>query len=171
MRARSGTVSHYDWRELLQKGLRHKLQVTAAGPMETIFRTGPYAGLVGHTIADLNRGVRTPEGLVKIVAGSGGAVRLDQRLGKLAPFSPFVPTYLTGDLLPKSGDARDLVVAVNGRVRATARTVQDGERPPLALMLPEASLKVGQNRIEFFVANPVGFELVHLKRAALLPRQ
>ena len=165
------TVSHVAWAKLLDDSLRRKLRLTGQGPMDTMFRTGPYGELVGRTIAELRDGVRTEEGSVRLVPGVAGRVRLDQpsSLLKVAAFSVFVPAYLTGELSLADGTSspRDLVVAVNGVVRATTRSAPGRTGPTLALLLPESSLKIGRNRLAFFIANRLADDRVELKRANL----
>jgi hypothetical protein len=167
-----GTVSHASWDDLLERSLRRKLLLTGAGSMNELFRTGPYAELVGRSIAELREGVRTREGEVWLVPGVVGQVRLHQQahLQDVAPQGLFVPAYLTGELQLGDDGARprDLVVAVNGVVRTTARSAPGVRGPPLAVLLPESSLEPGRNRLTFFVAHPERGGRVELKRAELV---
>jgi len=166
-----GVVSHGAWQHLLDDSLRRKLRLTSTGPMDTIFRTGPYGELVGRTVEELRNGVPTREGTVWLVPGVAGRVQLDQQsyLREVAPGSLFVPAYLTGELLPADGASysRDLVVAVNGVVRTTARTAPGVRGPSLALLIPESSLKPGRNQLAFFVARLAGENRVELRQAEL----
>ena len=169
---RPGAVTHVRWQNLLDDSLRRKLRLTGAGPMDTIFRTGPYGELVGRTVAELRDGVQTREGVVRLVPGVAGRVRLDQQryLRNVVPSGLFVPAYLTGELSLADGSSypRDLVVAVNGVVRTTASSAPGIRGPSLALLLPESSLRAGRNRLTLFVAHFVRDGGVELKQVDLL---
>jgi hypothetical protein len=52
-----------------------------------------------------------------------------------------------------------VAVSVNGRVRATARVVEEGGARRVSAMIPEEALAAGANRIELWAAGESGDRL------------
>jgi len=72
-------------------------------------------------------------------------------LRSVRPRAGFVPAYLTGRILGSAPTThRDVVVAVNGRVAATARTyhLTGGRQEFFSALVPESVLGRGPNRVE-----------------------
>ncbi len=168
------TVVHEDWRRLLDQSLARKLRLTGAGPMDTLFRTGPRGELFGRTVAELRAGIEVAGQRVRIAPGIAGRVELDQRrlLRRVDLASFFVPAYLTGKFRPTEAAAvsYELVVAVNGVVSGTTYARKGPEALGFALVVPESAFENGKNRIDIFVANAVALDEVHLVPALVARR-
>ena len=80
--------------------------------------------------------------------------------------SGVVPTQIAGHLEGGPGDARDLAVAVNGQIAAVGRSFRLAGRgsESFAFMVPEDSLRDGNNTVEVF-------EVVGGRRLRLLARR
>ena len=80
-------------------------------------------------------------------------VELDQveELSRVDPESGFVPLYLSGRVLERDGleGPLELAIAVNGSIRAMARTVDVlGAAAEFRVVLPEAAIRAGSNRVD-----------------------
>ncbi|MBW2414574.1 MAG: sulfatase-like hydrolase/transferase, partial [Deltaproteobacteria bacterium] len=170
----SATVELEDWRLLLEESLARKLRLTGAGPMQTLFRTGPRGELFGHGVAELREGLDVGGQRVQIVPGVAGRVEIDQRrlLDRVDLGSFFIPAYLTGKFHPAedTGVSHELVVAVNGVVAGTTYARKGDAAAGFALMLPESAFEDGENRIDVFVASAVALDEVHLVPAQVARR-
>ena len=69
----------------------------------------------------------------------------------VSPRDQVLPTRVTGSLFGvPPGEHRDLVLAVNGLIRATSRSFDfhRGEPEYYSFQLPETALRPGRNRLE-----------------------
>jgi Sulfatase len=108
-------------------------------PWAQAYRVGPRPDLLGRRSAGL-RG--RPASATMAYRGLYGHVSTRARI---------VPSRVTGRLhgVPV-GEHRNLALAVNGRIRATARSFDFGRGVPefYSFMLPETALRPGANRLE-----------------------
>jgi sulfatase-like protein len=125
----------------LQASLERKLRLFGSdGRGPGISGLGPERGLVGRAVR-----AAAPGGRVSARIDGAGAFRsVDLRSG-------FVPALITGRITaPGKGGQRDIAVAVNGRIVATAPTFElagsNSER--FSALVPEASFHDGANRVQ-----------------------
>lgn len=110
-----------------------------------VYEGGTPRALTGKSLAQLR------------LAGSGdGQVTLDAAgsLDALDPRAGLVPAFLTGRLEGVRAGRPDVVVAVNGRVRAVARTFDDGSGQRFAAVIAPERLRRGTNAVELFTMRP-----------------
>jgi hypothetical protein len=110
----------------------------------SLYGIGPHPELLGRSIEDFVIG-----------AGVGHSGEVDQtaELSAVDLESGYVPVRLTGRI-NGGGGPRDLVLAVNGRVEAVARSyLADGEER-LSLLFPESALTAGVNQLSLFEVTP-----------------
>jgi hypothetical protein len=134
VRARDGELSRQ--RRLFPRSLR------------SVFSLGPTRELLGRPVAKLPvlLGART----VKVNEPAAFA-HVDARSGVL-------PVYVTG-YFDAAGDAGiPLAIAVNGRIRATARSYWVGEMARFSALISPGSLRRGRNLVEVFAVTPAGLE-------------
>lgn len=111
------------------------------GPWSGVFRIGPRRDVLNR------RATATAASAVTAVFA------VPKNLGSVDPRGPNVPTQASGTLtggLP--GQTRDLALAVNGRIRAVARSfhMQDNPAEYFSLTFPGAHLRRGANTFELF---------------------
>jgi Sulfatase len=112
-------------------------------PWAIAYRVGPSPDLLGRRVAQLRGAV--PARATVANAGLFERVSLDRQVR---------PTRVTGSLLGVPPDEHfDLALAVNGRVRATARSFDfhRGEPEYYSFQVPETALRTGRNRLRIFV--------------------
>ncbi len=123
----------------LEPAVRRRLDLfgPAADP-DAMFRVGSQQELWGAALDDLEIVADPRKAEVEIVdATSFERVDLDSR---------YLPARVVGRLLGGRG-ARDLALALNGRIRALGRSRESGR---FMMMLPEAAFRQGLNRVEVF---------------------
>ena len=110
----------------------------------SLYGIGPHPELLGRSVKDFD-----------IAGGTGLSGEVDQtdELSAVDLESGYVPVRLTGRI-NGGGGPRDLVLAVNGRVEAVARSylADGGER--LSLLFPESALTAGVNQLSLFEVTP-----------------
>ncbi len=169
------SVRHGDWLRMLDQSLEQKLRLTGAGPWMDLYRTGPWGELVGSPLAVLRRGPEIGSWRFEVAPGVAGRVKVDQRslLAHVKPEGAFVPAYLTGRLRLESGAplATDLLVSINGTVRATTRSEPESERESaFAVMLPAGAFVPGWNHVEFFTVHAISADRVRVTPLRLAKR-
>jgi Sulfatase len=124
-------------RKILDKKLR--LFGTGADGPERMYRIGPNQELIGKP-AD------TP-GLEPLDVDFAYA----REYRNVRTDSPTIPTHVAGQVRSRGG-ARDVAIAVNGRIRAVSRTFRltTGGGWLVAAMVPESSFEDGANEVEVF---------------------
>jgi hypothetical protein len=109
-----------------------------------LYAIGPNRELVGRPLDELT-------------VGAGGEVTatLDQaaELRSVDLDAEVVPTRLTGRVAGGSC-CRDLAVAFDGRIAATARSYSFGGEERLSVLVPESALRAGANEAELFWVRP-----------------
>ncbi|HEU0025184.1 MAG TPA: sulfatase-like hydrolase/transferase, partial [Thermoleophilaceae bacterium] len=115
------------------------------GPLR-LYRIGPHQELLGRTLS---------------AGGGAGSVELfgarDYR--DVDPRSDYLPTHVVGRIDGDGDTARDIAVAVNGRVAAVGNTFRlvSGERGELfSVMVPESAFRSGRNLVDVFEVGPDG---------------
>jgi hypothetical protein len=142
---REGRLVRLPAREFLrrrERSLRRRIALLGDGrDARGLHGIGPRAELHGRRVAELPR---APAGPARATLDEPEA------LARVDPSSGFVPVQVSGRIRGEPPRRRPLAVAVNGRVAATGTsfTVLGGER--LSVMVPEASLRPGANRVELF---------------------
>jgi hypothetical protein len=113
-------------------------------PWASLYRAGPHPELLGQRVTDLPAGPPGP------VAANLANPALPRAVN---PKDELLPTRVTGTLGGVGpGEARDLAVAVDGRLQATGRTFHLRGRPfeYFSMLLPEEALAPGDNHREIF---------------------
>lgn len=145
---------HISARELERRRaalLRTRLRHFGSGDWDSLYTgIGPSRELIGRPVAELPRAAagRVQASLVRAVD-----------LRSVRRNSLVRPTQIAGAIVGGTGDeTRDIAIAVNGTVEATAVTfhlrlpkaqrARTGER--FAVMVPERSIHTGRNRVEVF---------------------
>jgi hypothetical protein len=126
--------------------LRRQVEVFGDGGWDELYKFGPHSELVGRSLADLDVG-----------DAEGMTVQIDGRalLDSYDPDSLLSPAYMTGRV--EGGQpGMDLAVAVNGEIVTTTKIVDLFGDDRIAVFVPEASLKRGQNEVEVLAVQPDG---------------
>ncbi len=152
------TVSGRRWKAQRRRVVRRRLRQFGAGDPAALYTgIGPSRDLIGRDAGSVAR-----------AAGSDGSGTIVQAglFADVRRSSGVLPTQIAGHLHGGgSGAARDLAVAVNGRIEAVGRSFWlTGDRTEhFAFMVPEGSLREGRNTVEVF-------EVVGGERLRLLVR-
>jgi hypothetical protein len=111
-----------------------------------LWAVGPHRNLVGRPLASVPAGASLP-----------AAVRYDrpEELEAWTPAARWSPSHVSGaiDGLPAG---RDLAVAVNGSIRAVARTYDFLGRIRFSAMVPEAAFRAGYNDVSVLAVEGTG---------------
>jgi len=126
--------------------VREKLRNYGSGadPPERMFGVGPNSELVGRAVSKLSASGESDARVDLVAAGEYANVNLG---------TPFVPTWVVGNVSGGDGAAaKDVAVAVNGRVLAVGNTFRlaTGGDELIALMVPESAMRAGRNDVEVF---------------------
>jgi Sulfatase len=138
------TVSGARWKARRRQVVRRRLRHFGAGDLAALYTgIGPNRDLLGREAGGL------------AVAGRGAASGTIVDGGLLANVrrgSGVVPAHITGSLEGGWGEARDLAVAVNGRIAAVGRSFRlaGDATEHFAFMVPEEALRDGHNAVEVF---------------------
>ena len=157
--------------EILARDFSHTIKVAAAemerrrrarveeraatfgtGPWRHVFNIGPHRRLLGQPTAE--RATASTRTARASFAAPGRAL--------YEPHSGLAPVWVAGSIRGAAVDERDLAVAVNGRVRATARTfrLEGDETEWFSVTIPESTLSVGANQIDLYEVRGAGDSLV-----------
>lgn len=123
--------------------LRQRISLLGSGSRAPgLFGLGPNRELVGRDVGEL-------------AIADAGAVRatVDQEpeLRAVDLAADYAPTRLTGRISGGEGtDARDLAVAVGGRIVAVARSYGFEREERLSVLFPESALRTGGNLVELY---------------------
>jgi hypothetical protein len=139
------SLSGRRWEARRRKVVQRRLRQFGSGDIASLFTgIGPHRDLIG----------RDAGGLRHAAAGAVHASLAQANLfANVRPASGIVPAQIAGDLRGgRSGQKRDLAVAVNGRIEAVGRSFYlAGDRTEhFAFMVPESSLRDGRNTITLF---------------------
>jgi hypothetical protein len=140
---RDGQRIRLSSRELPERAagaLRLKMGLFGSGSESGLFAMGPFRFMVGTPVA---RWPRLPAGRARAILDPPGLNR------ELHGGSGLLPLLVTGSLARVRG-ATDLAVAANGKIAATAPTVDAHGTPLFSALLPESALHEGSNEIELF---------------------
>ena len=150
-----GTVIRVGARELERRRSENRLARTRlygtglesrtilGDPWAMVYRTGPHAELLGRRVAHLPLAA----------AGPARARLYDARLvHRVEHRARVVPVKLAGEVSGPGGAARDVVIAVNGRVRGSGRTFRLSPRRAenFSILVPEDSLREGDNDVRMY---------------------
>jgi hypothetical protein len=115
--------------------LARQLQLFPSG-LGSIWKAGPRDDLLGRSLGG---------------GGASGAATIDNAslYAHVRPKSGVVPAYVTGTV-SGAGSGTEVAVAVNGKVRGTAKTFSDDGRQRYAVIIPPETLRRGANRIEVY---------------------
>jgi len=110
----------------------------------SMYRIGPYPQLLG----------KSPAAFAAL-----GRRRDEVRIDDMASFanvrlsSGLVPTRVAGTIAWDMKDGTSLAVAVDGHIRATARAYEIDGQARFEVLVPEASFREGENRIEIYAVS------------------
>jgi hypothetical protein len=142
------------WARLFGTGIES--EVLYGDPWAMAYRIGPRPELLGKRVSAL----RVRPSSLRAGLTNAALFRDVSRSGK------YYPTLVTGPLRGVPfGEHRDVAVAINGRIRAVGRSFDlwwKG-REFYSVLVPEAALRAGRNRIEVFEMLPSG-ALARLQR-------
>jgi len=124
--------------------LTRQVQLFPPGPA-SVLRLGPAPPLLGRAVTALPR--LRPKAHLGTVDRSGAYRRVDPRSGA-------VPALATGRLHPHEPAGLVLAIALDGRIRATARSYRQAGATRFAAMLPERVLTAGAHHVEVFAVGP-----------------
>ena len=138
-------ISVRRWKARRQRVVRRRLRQLGSGDWATLYTgIGPNRSLIRQR----------PGGLkLASAAGARGSIAISRAFGHVRRSAGFVPAQIAGDLHGgRSGDERDIGVAVNGTIEAVGRSFYLAGDPTehFAVMVPEASLHEGRNEVEVF---------------------
>jgi hypothetical protein len=139
-------------------GTGRSSSATFGSPWASVYRAGSHPDLIGRRVSALS--VSRPQGALVSISKPG-------LWRHYVPAWNAVPGQVAGRVLgSRGGVKRDVVVAVNGRVRATGRTftLKGSRTERFSLSLPESSLRTGRNRVEVFAVRGRARRLVLLGR-------
>jgi hypothetical protein len=129
-----------DFKRRVQSSLARKLRLFGSdGGQPDMYGIGPHPELLGRRTAPVVRGPVTAT-----IADASAFRSVDLRSG-------FVPTLVTGQISgPGSPGSRDIAVAINGRIVATAPTFKlaDSSTENFSVLVPETSFHNGVNHLQ-----------------------
>ncbi len=140
--------------DLQAKTVQKKLSLFGAGESpEQLFKAGPFGFLVGSAVHEIPQ-----------VQESSLIYDLDHKdfFGAVDFSSPIVLTHITGKLLASGNEpykSRPLAVAVNGTIRGTSQTYQQGTDERFSTVTPESAYREGHNEIAVYEIGQSGNEL------------
>jgi hypothetical protein len=135
------TALHVTAKLPLGESVRHRLGISATADLFAMGRHPELHGRPVDALAMLDRsGVET-----RLIDASDYA--------DVDPDSAFLPAQVAGELLfDDENGQRELAVAINGVIRATTRTYDDGaERQRFTAMVAPTAFRAGRNTVEVFV--------------------
>src|SRR5436190_3336759 len=143
------TLSFPDFKRRVRASLDRKLRVFGPGDGKPpgIYGPGPDPSLLGGAPGPVGRG-----SVKATVFHSGDFRSVDLRSG-------FIPALITGRVSgPGTPGTRDIAVAVNGRIRATAPTfeLQGSHTENFSAVVPESSFHDVTNTVQILLIGPGG---------------
>ena len=111
---------------------------------DRIFRTGPYRDMLGRRVEELRVGA--PTGLRHRLRGPTAAEL------QVKPNQFVVPALVAGTLEGPNAAGRELLVALNGRLVAAARSRETTGR--FEALLPEGAFRTGRNELTLYAVEP-----------------
>lgn len=110
------------------------------GSFGALYRRGPNAELIGRRVDDFS------------VRGGAGRVVLDRGplLDAVDPSSGLLPTYIEGEVHGAIGSGRAVAIAVDGTIRAVARSYRQHGKARFAAFVPETALRRGPNAVAVY---------------------
>ncbi|HYI37104.1 MAG TPA: sulfatase-like hydrolase/transferase [Thermoleophilaceae bacterium] len=145
----SGKVTPSLLRQQRRRTLRRNIELLGRGGTgPDLFTVGSRPELLGRRLAGLN-----------VAKESGAHAQLTDadRLASVNPRGSFLPALIQGRVVGGRPGRHELAIAINGRIRAAARTSADGQGFS-ALVPPRAFVK-GANRVEIVRVVPTGRDL------------
>jgi hypothetical protein len=112
-----------------------------------LYGIGPHPELLGRS-AD---GLRSTD-----VRGARAEIDGVESLRSVDPRSDFIPCRIKGRIHGEGGVARDIAIAVNGRVVAAARSSREAGDETFSVLVPESSFRAGANEVEVFAVSTRG---------------
>ena len=144
------------WKARRAAVVRRRLRELGSGDWASLFTAfGPHRELIGSQVADVRR-----------AAQARATLSLARSYARVRRASGVVPTQVAGRIRGSGpNQERDIAIAVNGRIAAVGRSFHLREQAveSYSVMVPENSLREGQNRIEVL-------EVADSGRMALLAR-
>ena len=121
--------------------LHQQIAAFRTGPIERVYRIGPHRELLQKRVS-----------VLEVQDAQDTRVELDSpdQLQSVDRESDVVPVYVTGKIRGGTGSGEELAVAVNGVVAATTRTYEDQGDERFAALVPEESLRSGQNDVRVY---------------------
>jgi hypothetical protein len=133
-------ISGPRWQARRAAVVRRRLRQFGSGDWASLFRIGPHSDLIGQEV-----------GTARTARSARATLFLAHRFRNVRRRSGVVPTQVAGRILGSGPDrARDIAVAVNGRIEAVGRSFRlRGESvESYSVMVPEDSLREGRNSVE-----------------------
>jgi Sulfatase len=138
-------ISGRRWKARRQRVVRRRLRQLGSGDWASLYTgIGPHRSLIGQHAGALK---------LASAAHAGGSIAISRAFGHVQRSAGIVPAQIAGNLQGgRSGQTRDIAVAVNGTIQAVGRSfyLAGDPREHFAVMVPEASLHEGHNRVEVF---------------------
>lgn len=128
----------------LREAAARQGELFAGNDPDRIFRTGPYRDTIGRRAEDLPSGA--PTGL-RHALRAPTAAELD-----LKPKQFVIPALVGGTLEGPNAIGRELMLAVNGRLVAAARSREPGGR--FEALLPDRAFRTGVNELRIYAVEP-----------------
>jgi Sulfatase len=159
-RAISVSSAEMDRRRRLDRYRRARLLGT--GPWSAAFKIGPHPALLG----------RRPGELPRATTSTRARFAVPTRLRHIDPRARLVPTWAAGRIFGAPGQERDLALAVNGRIAATARSFHlsgDGAEW-FGAQFRESALRRGRNSLALYEVRVSGRRVTALAPLGVSPR-
>ena len=127
--------------------LNQQIATFGTGPIGRVYRIGPHRELLQKQVSGLS-----------VQEDQDARVELDSPdlFQSVDRRSDVVPVYVTGKIRGGTGSDEELAVAVNGVVAATTRSYEDQGDERFAALVPEDSLRSGQNDVRVYALQGVG---------------
>ena len=142
------TLSLPEFQRRIRASLARKIRLFGDHGMSPgLFGIGPHRELIGQTVTSLPRSEARGE-----INDAGAYTSVHLR-------SDFLPAQLSGTIHdPRNSPARDLAVALNGRIVAVGEsfTLAGDDAEHFSIMLPEGAFREGPNRVELLSVTEKG---------------
>jgi hypothetical protein len=131
--------------------LRRQVAAFGTGSVASLYRIGPYRGLLGRSVASLPVRTTAARRVELVGATLFDAVDLE---------SGFAPALVEGKLVGEAAERQPLALAVNGRIAAMTFAFREETAAQITAVLPEESLRSGKNALEVFAVRGTGANVV-----------